>query len=47
VIVLVLGAYAILIACCDASTQSYETLILMKCGKVWQRIASVCIILYM
>jgi len=45
--VLVLGAYAILIACCDASTQSYETLILMKCGKVWQRIASVCIILYM
>ncbi|CAF3860765.1 unnamed protein product [Adineta steineri] len=47
VVLLVLGAYVILFVCCDQSTSSYETFVLMKCGKVWQRICSVCIILYM
>ncbi|CAF1278576.1 unnamed protein product [Adineta ricciae] len=47
VVLLVLGAYAILFVCCDPSTPSYETFVLMKCGKIWQRICSVCIILYM
>ncbi|UJR36881.1 hypothetical protein I4U23_029594 [Adineta vaga] len=47
VVLLVLGAYAILFVCCDPSTSSYETFVLMKCGKIWQRICSVCIILYM
>ncbi|CAF1291444.1 unnamed protein product [Rotaria sp. Silwood1] len=47
VVILVLGAYAILFVCCDQSISSYEAFVLMKCGKVWQRICSVCIILYM
>ncbi|CAF2549831.1 unnamed protein product [Rotaria sp. Silwood2] len=47
VVILVLGAYAILFVCCDQSTSSYEAFVLMKCGRVWQRICSVCIILYM
>ncbi|CAF1231289.1 unnamed protein product [Rotaria sordida] len=47
VVILVLGAYAILFVCSDQSISSYETFVLMKCGKVWQRICSVCIILYM
>ncbi|CAF1392086.1 unnamed protein product [Rotaria magnacalcarata] len=47
VVILVLGAYAILFVCCDPSISTYETFVLMKCGKVWQRICSVCIILYM
>ncbi|UJR09283.1 hypothetical protein I4U23_013528 [Adineta vaga] len=47
VVVLVIGAYAILFVCSDRSTSSYEDFVLAKCGKVWQRICSVCIILYM
>ncbi|CAF1265005.1 unnamed protein product [Rotaria sordida] len=47
VVILVLGAYAILFVCSDQSISSYETFVLMKCGKVWQRICSACIILYM
>jgi len=43
---LVIGAYAILFVCCDPSTSSYEEFVLKKCGKVWQRVCSICIILY-
>ncbi|CAF1279236.1 unnamed protein product [Adineta ricciae] len=47
VVVLVIGAYAILFVCGDNSTSSYEAFVLMKCGRFWQRTCSVCIILYM
>ncbi|CAF1439731.1 unnamed protein product [Adineta steineri] len=47
VVLLVIGAYAILFVCCDKSTSSYEMFVLNKCGKFWQRVCSVCIILYM
>ncbi|CAF2674038.1 unnamed protein product [Rotaria sp. Silwood2] len=47
VVLLVIGAYAILFVCCDQSTSSFEKFVLIKCGKIWQRVCSVCIILYM
>ncbi|CAF2149296.1 unnamed protein product [Rotaria magnacalcarata] len=47
VVLLVIGAYAILFVCCDKSIASYEAFVLVKCGKFWQRVCSVCIILYM
>ncbi|CAF0878380.1 unnamed protein product [Rotaria sordida] len=34
VVILVLGAYAILFVCSDQSISSYETFVLMKCGKI-------------
>ncbi|CAF1317687.1 unnamed protein product [Adineta ricciae] len=47
VVLLVIGAYAILFVCSDNSVSSYEAFVLMKCGRFWQRTCSVCIILYM
>ncbi|CAF3462981.1 unnamed protein product [Rotaria sp. Silwood1] len=47
VVVLVIGSYAIIFVCCDQSTPSFEKFVLIKCGKMWQRVCSICIILYM
>lgn len=44
---LAMGAYAIIFVCCDPSTPTFEEFVLTKCGKFWQRVCSVCIILYM
>ncbi|CAF1405537.1 unnamed protein product [Rotaria sordida] len=46
VVILVIGSYAIIFICCDQSTSSFETFVLIKCGKIWQRVSSICIILY-